>query len=98
MNKATRLDPAFMMAVARVQPVLAAWRKQRKRRDQIPESLWHDIVQVARVYQPSPVAHVLRVNYTALKRRVLAVPLAPEEQQLKLQLQRSAKTCASVRP
>jgi hypothetical protein len=80
------MDPAFIMAVEKVKPVLTAWRKQRKRRDQIPETLWQDIVQVARVYRPSPVAHVLRVNYTALKRRVLANPLAPEEKPTKLQL------------
>jgi hypothetical protein len=74
-NIATRSDPAFMADVARVHPILEAWRKQRKHRDPIPESLWLDIVKVARVHRPSPVAQVLRVNYTALKRRVLAHPL-----------------------
>jgi hypothetical protein len=73
-NKAARLDPAFMMAVARVQPILVAWRRQRKHRDPIPESLWRDLVQVARNYQSSPVAQALRVNYAALKRRVQADP------------------------
>jgi hypothetical protein len=63
-----------MMAVARMQPLLVAWRRQRKPRDPIPESLWHDMVQLARAHQSSPVAQALRVNYAALKRRVLADP------------------------
>jgi hypothetical protein len=83
-NKAKKMEPAFLMAVASVQPVLATWRKQRKHREPIPEPLWHDIVQVARAFRPSPVAQVLRVNYTALKRRVLADSPAPEERQLAL--------------
>jgi hypothetical protein len=75
-TKATRLDPAFAAAVAKVQPALAVWRKQRKCREPIPETLWHDIVRMARAYQLSPVAQALRVNYTALKRRALGNPLA----------------------
>jgi hypothetical protein len=85
-NKATKLDPAFKTAVGRVQPILAAWRKQRKRRDPIPDSLWQDIVHVARTHRTSPVAQVLRVNYNALKRRVLGHPLPQDDRQLTLQL------------
>jgi hypothetical protein len=70
-NKATRLNPAFAAALASVQPVLADWRKRRKNREPIPEPLWHAMVRMARAYQLSPVAQVLRVNYTNLKRRVL---------------------------
>jgi len=67
-----RLDPSFAAAVAEVQTVLAAWRRQRKRQDPIPEILWHDIVRLAQAYQPSRVAQALRLNYTSLKRRTLA--------------------------
>jgi hypothetical protein len=74
--KATRSDPAFAAAVAEVQPALAAWRKRRKPREPIPETLWHYMVRMAQAYQPSPVAQALRVNYTSLKRRLLADPLA----------------------
>jgi hypothetical protein len=69
-KKATRLDPAFAADVAGVQTALAAWRKRRKPREPIPETLWHDIIRMAQIYQTSPVAQALRVNYTALKRRV----------------------------
>jgi hypothetical protein len=68
----TKLNPAFAAEVARLQPVLQAWRKQRKHGEPIPEPLWWDIVRLARDYRASPVAQVLRVNYTALKRRLLA--------------------------
>jgi len=75
-TKATRLDPVFAAAVAKLRPALAAWRMGRKAREPIPESLWHDIVRLARAYRPSPVAQALRVNYTTLKRLVLNNSLA----------------------
>jgi hypothetical protein len=68
-KKATRLDPAFAADVAGVQTALAAWRKRRKPREPIPETLWHDIIRMAQIYQTSPVAQALRVNYTALATR-----------------------------
>jgi hypothetical protein len=68
----TKLNPAFAAEVARLQPALDAWRKQRKCREPIPEPLWWDIVRLAKAYRASPVAQVLRVNYSALKRRLLA--------------------------
>ena len=77
-NRATRSDPAFAASVAELQPILAAWRKERKPRDPIPEPLWHSVVRMARAYRTGPVAHALRVNYTALKRRVQASSLAPD--------------------
>ena len=66
-----KLDPAFAADLARVQPALSAFRRQRKPREPIPESLWDDIVRLARAYRASPVAQALRVNYTTLKRRTL---------------------------
>src|SRR5271157_1528365 len=73
---ATGSNPAFAAAVAQVQPDLAAWRQRRKRREPIPELLWYEMAQMARSHGLSPVAHAFRVNYTALKRRVLFNPLA----------------------
>ena len=75
MRTATRSDPAFVAAVAQVQSDLAAWRQQHKRRESIPELLWYEMTQIARSHGVSPVSHVFRVNYTALKRRVLFNPL-----------------------
>jgi hypothetical protein len=75
-KKATRSDPAFAAAVAGVQPALTAWRKRRKYREPMPDLLWHATMRLARDHGLSPVAQELRVNYTVLKRRVLANPLA----------------------
>ena len=69
---AIKWQPGLEKAVATVQPALAAWRRQRKPREPIPEALWGDMVKLARYYQPSPVAQALRVNYATLKQRVLA--------------------------
>jgi anti-sigma-K factor RskA len=75
----TQSDLTFAAAVARVQPALAAWRKRRKHREPIPETLWRVMVNLARGYGLSPVAQALRVNYTALKRHLVATaaPQAP---------------------
>jgi hypothetical protein len=73
---ATRSNPAFASAVAQVQSDLAAWRQRRKRREPIPELLWYEMTRMAHSHGLSPVAHALRVNYTALKRRLLVNPLA----------------------
>jgi hypothetical protein len=65
-------DLTFAGAIARVQPGLAAWRHQRKHREAIPEDLWRRMVPLARRYGLSPVAQALKVNYTSLKRRLVA--------------------------
>jgi anti-sigma-K factor RskA len=75
----TKSDPTFAAAIARVQPALTAWRQKRKHREPIPEPLWRTMVRLARRYGLSRVAQVLRVNYTALKRHLVATaaPQAP---------------------
>src|ERR1039457_6284367 len=75
----TKADPTFAGAIARVQPALTAWRQRRKHRESIPETLWRTMVRLARRYGLSPVAQVLRVNDTALKRHLgaTAAPQAP---------------------
>ena len=68
----TKSDPTFAAAIERVQPALTAWRQRRKHREPIPEPLWRAMVRLARRYGLSRVAQVLRVNYTALKHRLVA--------------------------
>jgi hypothetical protein len=67
----TKLVPAFESNTAKVRHSLDAWRKRRKPREPIPEPLWRATVRLARAYRASPVAQALRLNYTALKRRLL---------------------------
>jgi len=69
---ATKSAPSFLAAIARVEPALAAWRQQRKHREAIPDALWRAMVPLARVHGVSPVAQALRINYTALKCRLVA--------------------------
>ncbi len=60
--------------LARVRRALEAWRKTRKHRQPIPESLWTQMAALARAYGVSPVAQVLRLDYYQLKRRAAEVP------------------------
>ena len=69
-HAAAKWNPTFAAEVAKLQPALDAWRKQRKCREPIPEPLWWDMVRLAKAYRASPVAQVLRVNYSTLKRRL----------------------------
>jgi hypothetical protein len=68
---------AFAAALAPVQAALATWRKGRKHREPIPQACWRAMVPLARAHGVSAVAQALRVNYTALKRQVLASRAAP---------------------
>jgi len=67
----TKSDPTFITAVARIEPALSTWRQRRKHREPIPEPLWQAIIGLAGRYGVSPVAQVLKVNYTALKQRLV---------------------------
>jgi hypothetical protein len=73
-DNAMRSERAFAGAVAELQSALASWRKERKRREPIPEDLWRAMARLAQDYRPSPVAQALRVSYSSLKRRVTVTP------------------------
>jgi hypothetical protein len=65
-------NDVFAAAVAPVQAALAAWRKGRKHREAIPQSLWRAMVPLAGAHGLSSVARALKVNYTGLKDHLLA--------------------------
>jgi hypothetical protein len=46
------------------------WRRTRKVRSRIPESLWASAVKAARIYGINRTARALRVDYYSLKERV----------------------------
>jgi hypothetical protein len=54
----------------RVQGEFAAWRKNRKHRDRIPESLWESAVSLSDVFSINELSKALRLNHTALKKRL----------------------------
>lgn len=49
---------------------LEAWRRTRKHRDRIPDSLWKAMTELARVFGVSRVSQVMGVEYYGLKERV----------------------------
>ena len=71
----------FYTQIEPVQRQLEGWRRTRKNRERIPESLWSAMAKLAGSYGVSRVCQALRVEYPALKRRVHGVEVArPEDQ------------------
>jgi len=64
-------NPLFLSQIEQARRQLRLWRKTRTHREPIPERLWTASVALARVHGVSRVAQALRLNYDALKRRVL---------------------------
>lgn len=61
----------------RLRQRLTAWRRDGNRYRRTPEPFWREAAELAQVLGISRVAQALRLNYTALKRR-LAVTVVPE--------------------
>ena len=62
----------FLSQIKPARQQVEAWRKTRKPGERIPEGLWTSLVALARVHGVSPVSQAMRLDYYALKRRVLA--------------------------
>ena len=56
-----------------VQNQFADWRNNRKGRNRIPESLWKSAASLADTFSICEISKLLRLNHTALKRRVEAM-------------------------
>ena len=65
----TRSEP-FLSKVEPVRCQLQAWRRTRKQRERIPESLWQAMSELGRAFGVGRVAQALGVGYHALKERV----------------------------
>ena len=57
--------PAIPEAILQLQRQLDQFRSTQPRRTKLPESLWQAAVELARQYGVYPVAHPLRLDYTA---------------------------------
>jgi hypothetical protein len=66
-TRKTRALPARLEGVRRR---FERWRRTRQTASGIPEPLWAAAVRVAGTYGISRTANTLRINYSALKRRV----------------------------
>ena len=61
----------FLSQLKQARQQLEVWRKTRRHGERIPERLWTSLVALARAHGVSPVSQALRLDYYALKRRVL---------------------------
>jgi hypothetical protein len=79
-TRQTRDLPAGLEKVRRR---FECWRRTRKPRSRIPNSLWVSAVKMARAYGMCRTARALRVGYYSLKKRVeeeaVVAPFGPEE-------------------
>ena len=65
-----------------VQAQFSDWRKNRKKRDRIPESLWDAAVSLADGFSINKISKALRLNHSALKDRIESIPNSPTEELL----------------
>lgn len=49
------------------------WRKIKGSNEKMPEPLWKEAIELAKVYGVSPVQKILRIDYRGLERRALGI-------------------------
>jgi hypothetical protein len=64
--------PNFEAAISQFWPILRNWRLKHKPPERIPEELWGRMTRLAAEYGVGAVARALRIDYNALKRRLVA--------------------------
>lgn len=62
--------PEIHISLEQVRLRFEAWRRHRGKRERIPDSLWEAAVELSERYSVGHLAKALRINHTALKRRV----------------------------
>ena len=62
--------PAVRHSLEVVRNQFESWRKRRRCRSRIPESLWQAAVQLCKEHSVFAVSRALRLNYNGLKNRV----------------------------
>src|SRR5271165_4576458 len=61
---------------ARIQPLrqrVETWRANKSGNEHMPEALWTETVELAKLYGVSPVQKILRVDYRGLERRAFGI-------------------------
>ncbi len=61
---------------ARIQPLrqrVETWRARKSGNQPMPEALWAETVELAKLYGVSPVQKILRVDYRGLERRAFGI-------------------------
>ena len=68
MNQET--PPVQKTKLEKVRDRFEEWRKNRKKRTPVPESLWKSAVGLSKEYSTFKISKILRLNYMDLKKRV----------------------------
>lgn len=72
-----KIKEPFLSKLAPVRRALETWRRTRKPRQPIPETLWMQMAALACAHGVSPVSQALGLDYYALKRRVAEISKVP---------------------
>lgn len=75
----SRRPQAVSPELQRAARKFASWRRTRKNKSRIPESLWELAVELAGVHGVARTATVLRLDYYSLKKRLAASTVAATE-------------------
>ena len=70
MNDDTHDVSLIAPSLEQVQQRFESWRRHRKKRTRIPQNLWKAAAALSETYSISHLSKALRVNHTALKKRV----------------------------
>jgi hypothetical protein len=71
MNDDTQDVSIIAPSLEQVQQRFESWRKLRKKRTRIPQNLWQAAIALSEEYSICHLSKALRVNYTALKEKVV---------------------------
>lgn len=64
-----KLPPA-VLTLQDVQSHFEQWRSTRDKRSKIPESLWHEVISIAKRYPHTKIIHALRLNSSQVKSKI----------------------------
>lgn len=77
-----RKQPSSGDTLEGVEQRFESWRKSRKGRVPIPEELWRAAAELSSAYTVGKISKALRLDYSALKKRVLSAGCSDELQRL----------------
>jgi len=67
------------LSLEQVRQRFESWRRRRKKRTRIPQTLWQAAVSLSEEYSINHLSKTLSVNYTALKKKVINAKTAKKE-------------------
>ena len=74
MNTPKELHPKIITPtkqLSRAEKAFDKWRRNRNKRERIPDHLWDEAVRLCEIYSINQVVQALHLNYQAFKKRVM---------------------------